>query len=64
MFDPGTFSPKEKKIEKLVFLGEIFQTQTKEIWPNPSNKNLIWPKPGQRFLTQTHHYSKDKQETN
>jgi len=53
-FDPGTFrpeaiffDPKGKKLKNLTFLGDIFKIQTK-------TKN-VWPDPGQKFLTQTHH---------
>jgi len=37
IFDP--------KIKNLGFLGEIFQTQTKDGWPNLSNKKLTRPDP-------------------
>jgi len=52
------FDPKGKKLKKLTFLGEIFQTQTQTIngWPDLSHKKLTWPDPGENFLTQTHHY--------
>jgi len=52
------FDPKGKKLKNLTFLGEIFQIQTQIIngWPNPSHKKLTQPDPGQKFLTQTHHY--------
>jgi len=36
------------KIKNLEFLGKNFQTQTKDGWPNPSNKNLTWPDAGQK----------------
>jgi len=41
----------------LVFLGEIFQTQTqnKDGWLDQSNKNMTWLNQCQKFLTQTHH---------
>jgi len=66
-FDLGTFWPnpnrffwpKRKKIENLIFLGEIFQIQTQTIngWHDPSHKKLIRPDLGQKILTQTHHWS-------
>jgi len=46
------FWPEGNKIEKLTFLGEIFQIQTQTI--------NGWPDPGQKFLTQIHHYYKVK----
>jgi len=36
---------------------EIFQTQTKDDWPDPSNKKLIRPNPGQKILTRTHYHN-------
>jgi len=43
-----------------MFLGEISQIQTQTIngWPDLSHKKLTRPDPGQKFLTQTHHYLK------
>jgi len=51
------FYPKQKKIENLTFLGEIFQilTQTRNGWPNLTRATKNWPDPGENFLTQTHH---------
>jgi len=49
------FYPKCKKYKNLTFLGEIFQTQTIDGWPNPSHKKFTWPILGQKFLTWTHH---------
>jgi len=49
------FDPKGKKLKNLGFLGEIFWTQTKDGWPDPSNKKLTQPDPGQKILTRTHH---------
>jgi len=40
------FWPRGKKLKNLGFLGEIFQTQTKDGSPNP----------GQKFLTRTSSY--------
>jgi len=47
-----------QKLKNLGFLGEIFQnqTQTKDGWPNPSNKKLTLPDLGQKILAQSHHY--------
>jgi len=49
------FWPKKEKIEKFEILGEIFQTQTKDNWSDPTraiknwpNQTLVkkfWPKP-------------------
>jgi len=46
-----------------MFLGEIFQIQTKTIndWPEPTRPkpqkiDPTWPNPGQKILTRTHHY--------
>jgi len=53
------FDTKGKKLKNLTCLGEIFQIQTQIMngWPNPSHQKLTLPNPGQKFLTQTHHYS-------
>jgi len=50
------FDKKGKKIKILWFLGEILQTQTKDGWPDQSNKKLTRPQPGWKFLTCTHHW--------
>jgi len=52
------FDPKGKKLKKLIFLREIFQIQTHTIngWPDLTRATKNWPNPGQKFLTQTHHY--------
>jgi len=49
------FWPDGKKLKNLTFL---IQTQTINVWPDPSHKNLTRPNPGQKFLTRTHHYMK------
>jgi len=39
LFDPTQrdfFNPTGNKLKNLGFLGEIFQTQTKDGWPNPT----------------------------
>jgi len=49
LFDPirwNFFWSEVKKLNNLRFLGDIFQTQSKDGWPDPRNKKL----------TQTHHY--------
>jgi len=48
------FDPKGKKLENLMFLGEIFQTQTMNGWPDPD----------QIFFTRTHHYGIPSTERN
>jgi len=40
------FLPEGKKIEKFDISGENFQTQTIDVWLDPSYKELIWPNPG------------------
>jgi len=53
LFDPATrdfFYPAEKKLEKLRFLREIFQTQTQTQTIDSLDD------PGQKFLIRTHHY--------
>jgi len=47
IFDSGTFWPKGKKIFKMAFLVEIFQTQTqiKNGWPDPTRVKNFWPGP-------------------
>jgi len=52
------FDPKGKKLKNLTFIGEIFEIQTQTIngWPDPTRATKNWPDPGQKFLTQTHHY--------
>jgi len=39
-----------------MFLGEIFQTQTIDGWPDLTLATKNWPDPGQKILTWTHHY--------
>jgi len=48
----------DPKLKSLVFLEEIFQTQTQTKDPNP-DPNQRWvtqPDPGQKILTQSQHY--------
>jgi len=55
------FDPKGKKLKKLTFLGEVFQihTQTTNGWSDPTRpeqQKFDLLDPGQKFLTQTHHW--------
>jgi len=43
------FDPKVKKMKNLTFLGEIFQTQTIDGWPNLIRVKIFWPGPITRF---------------
>jgi len=45
------FYPKGNKLKNLGFLEEIFQTQTKDGWPDPTRPNPSYnlPDPGQNF---------------
>jgi len=38
-------------MKNLIFLGEIFKTQTKDGFPDPSNKKLTQPNLDKKILT-------------